>query len=147
MDTIICIDGWSHAPRATVDDAGSDQLLPAQLDLSGHFGTDGGPERRLMLAVLEHAVHDLRLRTVDRRSMRRFEDAADWFAADVLDHPFSFSSICLALGFDPDYLRTQLRRTFGAAAVRRRPVVRGRRIRRRRGALVPVPQAESPVHH
>jgi len=41
MDSIISIDSWSHAPRATVDAAGNDQLLPAQLDLSGHFGPCG----------------------------------------------------------------------------------------------------------
>jgi len=77
------------------------------------------PERRLMLAVLDHAIEELGQRTFDPRGRRRFAETADWFAADSLDYAFSFASICLSLGLDADYLRARLRRTFGPAAVRR----------------------------
>jgi hypothetical protein len=79
------------------------------------------PERRLMLAVLDHAIEELGQRTFDPRGRRRFAETADWFAADTLDHPFSFASICLTLGLDASYLRARLRRTFGPASVRRMP--------------------------
>jgi hypothetical protein len=69
------------------------------------------PERRLMLAVLEGALLDLR-RSADRRTprIRRLADEVErWFAADD-EWPCSFVSVCHALGLDTDAVRTRLAR-------------------------------------
>jgi hypothetical protein len=78
-----------------------DLLLPSQ-----YFGLvqrRGGitPEKRLMLAVLESALHDFqryRLAGGIRRK-RLFREAQEWF---------SFAVICQALGIDPDCIRQKL---------------------------------------
>jgi hypothetical protein len=71
-----------------------------------------GPERRLMVAVLEDAVH----RFVKHTGAKSVEGKAilaeeeQWFFGPGEDGPFSLESICDALGIDPDYLRAGLRR-------------------------------------
>ena len=69
-------------------------------------------ERSLMLAVLEHALLDLR-RSVNRRTprMRRLADEVEgWFAADDDGWPCSFLRICDALGLDAAAVRARLAR-------------------------------------
>ena len=61
------------------------------------------PERRLMLAVFEDAVHAY------LRGMTGPETIA-WFQADDLDWPYSFANLCTALGLDRDAVRNALRR-------------------------------------
>lgn len=56
----------------------------------------GDPERRLMLAVLLDALH--------RPSARA------WLASEDRSWPFSFASICDALGLESTYLRRRLLR-------------------------------------
>jgi len=82
-------------------------VLPEQF-----FRRSGGssPEQRLMLAVLEEALVDLR-RSADRRTlrMRRLADEVEgWFAADDDGWPCSFLRICDALGLDAAAVRTRL---------------------------------------
>ena len=70
------------------------------------------PERRLMLAVLEGALLDLR-RSANRNTlrMRRLADEVEgWFAADDDGWPCSFPSICHALGIDAAAVRSRLPR-------------------------------------
>ena len=84
-------------------------VLPEQF-----FRRSGGssPQRRLMLAVLEQALLDLR-RSADRRTLRtrRLADEVEgWFAANDDGWPCSFLSICHALGLDAAAVRTRLAR-------------------------------------
>jgi hypothetical protein len=71
-----------------------------------------GPERRLMVAVLEDAVNRFRkyagAKTVEGKAILTEEE--QWFFGRDEDGPFSFESICDALGIDADYLRSGLRR-------------------------------------
>jgi hypothetical protein len=71
-----------------------------------------GPERRLMVAVLEDAVHRFRKQagatSADGKAILAEEE--EWFFGTGEDGPFAFESICDALGIDPDYLRGGLRR-------------------------------------
>jgi hypothetical protein len=70
------------------------------------------PEKRLMLAVLCDAVSTLgRLQDVDSpKARRQVLDIEEWIAGeDGDDWPFSFERVCVALGFDPDYIRRGIR--------------------------------------
>jgi hypothetical protein len=81
-------------------------ILPSQ-----YFGVIRGcrhltPEQKLMLAVLESAVHDFqryRLAT-GRRGKRIFREAYEWLTSREETGIFSFVVICHALDIDPDYI-------------------------------------------
>ncbi|MGE0684108.1 MAG: hypothetical protein AB7P69_24775, partial [Candidatus Binatia bacterium] len=85
-------------------------ILPSQ-----HFGAMRGyghltPTEKLMLAVLESAVHDFqqyRLAT-ERRGKRLFREAQEWLLSREETEIFSCIAICHAVGIDPDYLRKGL---------------------------------------
>jgi len=70
------------------------------------------PEKRLMLAILEDAIHcfqdNLFARNV--RGRRLFEEAEEWIVEADGDRVFSFENICEALGFNPAYVRQGLLR-------------------------------------
>src|SRR5947199_10325740 len=69
-------------------------------------------EKRLMVAVLEEALRDLR-RSPDARTprARRLADEVDaWFAADDDVWPFSFVNVCHTLGLDASAVRSRLAR-------------------------------------
>jgi hypothetical protein len=70
------------------------------------------PEKRLMLAILEDAIHCFQdnLLTQNVRSRRLFEEAEEWIVEADGDWIFSFENICEALGFNPAYLREGLLR-------------------------------------
>ena len=78
-------------------------------------------EQRLLFAMLEDAVHLLRRRPgrPSRRSSRDRQEiraAKAWIAADDPTFPFSFVSVCAALGLDPAAVRRELRRAAATAA-------------------------------
>ncbi len=83
-----------------------DILLPSQ-----YFGVvqrrgSLTPEKKLMLAVLESALHDFqryRLAT-GIRGKRLFREAQEWLTSREETGALSFVVICQALGIDPDYL-------------------------------------------
>jgi hypothetical protein len=69
-------------------------------------------EQRLLLAVLEQAIWTFQ-RYADsgnRRGRRLFGEVETWFGSDDTTWTFSFVPVCDALGFDPAYLRSGLRR-------------------------------------
>lgn len=74
------------------------------------------PEKRLLLAVLEEAVGTFQrhLLATDRRGRMAFVDVETWFASDDPTWLFSFVGICDALGIDPTYVRSGLRRWLDA---------------------------------
>lgn len=68
------------------------------------------PETALMYAVLEDAFLCFHKQfEADRRFMRRAREAEDWFFSDDSRQPFSFASICNALGLEPQYIRKKLK--------------------------------------
>lgn len=72
------------------------------------------PEQRLMAAVLESAIADWLVRR-DRQAPSRNaarvamdEDLAGWFMSSDRRWPYSFESICAALGLDAGRIRRRL---------------------------------------
>ena len=62
-----------------------------------------------MLAVLESAIQDFQqTHAMTTRSLRLAQEAEAWLWNENSRWPFSFLSICEALGFDPSYLRREL---------------------------------------
>jgi len=85
-------------------------ILPSQ-----YFGVIRGcgqltPEQKLMLAVLESAVHDFQRYhlATRRREKRIFREAQEWLTSWEETGIFSCVAICQAVGIDPDYLRQGL---------------------------------------
>ena len=89
-----------------------DSLLPAHYFGTLRRKTLSEPEKRLMLAILEDAIHCFQdnLLTQNVRSRRLFEEAEEWIVEADGDWIFSFENICEALGFNPAYLREGLLR-------------------------------------
>jgi hypothetical protein len=87
----------------------TDVILPAQF-----FGAMGGgglcSEQRLMLAVLVDAINILQgwTRMGSARKRRAFAEAAHWVITSGTNYPFSFDSVCDALGIDSAILRERL---------------------------------------
>jgi hypothetical protein len=68
------------------------------------------PERRLMSAVLAFALEEYQKYVAKGwRSHHGFAEVAGWFASDEARWPFSFLSICEALGLDAPSIRAGLR--------------------------------------
>jgi hypothetical protein len=67
-------------------------------------------EGRLMLAVLVDAINILRgwKRVGDARKRRVFAEAAHWVNMKGTQNPFSFDSVCEAVGIDSDMARERL---------------------------------------
>jgi hypothetical protein len=71
------------------------------------------PERALIAAILEDAVHEYRKysRSRDLKGKERFREAEEWIMDKGNDWIFSFDNVCELLGLDPDYIRRGLRAT------------------------------------
>jgi hypothetical protein len=67
--------------------------------------------KRLMLAVLEDALHYLQTYAESRNPAHRqgFGEAEAWILDRRAKGPFAFVSICEALGIQPDHLREGIR--------------------------------------
>lgn len=91
-------------PRLDVD-----LMLPVQFHPAQRYSL---PERRLLLAVYESALHDLRTPCSPNRSgpdgkrlrARLRDEALEWFAHDGVE-PYSFRFCCDQLGMDPGAVR------------------------------------------
>ena len=101
----------------TTDERIGSLFQPDSLLSAHYFGTLRResllePEKRLMLAILEDAIHcfqdNLFARNV--RGRRLFEEAQEWIVETDGDWVFSFQNICEALGFNPAYMRHGLLR-------------------------------------
>jgi hypothetical protein len=70
------------------------------------------PEKRLILAVLEDAIHcfknNVGARTVAGKKL--FQQTEEWILQEDGRWPFSFENICDLLGISPTYLRLGLLR-------------------------------------
>lgn len=87
-----------------------DVLLADQFAATFRARDSLGPEKRLILAVLEDAIYCFQkyMSAADRRSAALFRDAEEWMMEDNNDWPFSFENVCLALGLNPSYVRRGL---------------------------------------
>src|SRR5690242_15831002 len=95
-----------------------DVLLPVQ-----YFNErrKRSPEHRLMVAVLNEALHCLekyRLAS-DVKGRRLFLDAEQWFLSEQEEWPHSFERICEALDLDSAAVRERLGVVVDRGAVRR----------------------------
>jgi len=84
-------------------------ILPSQF--YGRLAGDGlSSEGRLMLAVLVDAINILRgwNGLGGRRKRRVFGEAAHWVNLKGTQNPFSFDSVCEAVGIDSDMARERL---------------------------------------
>lgn len=89
-----------------------DVLIPDQYFETLRAKTGLGPEKRLMLAVLEDAVNRFQKNVAARSEAGKgnFAEAEAWFLESGGDWVFSFESICDALGLDSEYVRRGLER-------------------------------------
>ena len=87
-----------------------DVFLPSQFYGTGGLSRKLEGEKRLMIAILKDAVECLDKYRGTRNSAGRshYENALEWVQDNGTDWLFSFTNICDLLGFDPDYLRSQL---------------------------------------
>jgi len=71
-----------------------------------------GPEKSLMLAILEYAVASFQKHIFARDSKGKaiFHETEDWIWEKNSDWIFSFENVCDALGFNPSYVRQGLLR-------------------------------------
>jgi hypothetical protein len=86
-------------------------MLPSQ-----YFGTARGglrqePEYRLVLAILEDAIHCfMKYRFAsDSGGRELYEDARVWIESEDRTWPFSYENVCAIVGIDCDYVRDGLR--------------------------------------
>jgi hypothetical protein len=90
-----------------------DVVLPAQFFTALRRRAAGEGERRLMIAVLEDAVHCYQKYAFasDNRGRTLFREAEEWILEeeDAGGPGFSFVTICDVLELDPDYVRAGLR--------------------------------------
>jgi hypothetical protein len=68
------------------------------------------PERALIAAILEDAIHEYRRfrRARDTKGKERFREAEQWIVHGGNDWIFSFENVCDFLGLDPDCMRRRL---------------------------------------
>src|SRR5881409_106123 len=88
-----------------------DTLLPSQFFDRVRRRSEHDGERRLMIAVLEHAVDVYRKQAgaKDPRGQQLFQEAEVWIEDSDRSWLFSFQNICDVLDIDADYLRRGLR--------------------------------------
>lgn len=88
-----------------------DAMLPSQFfaALRGNATLLTG-ERRLMIAVLEDALHCFQkyADSEDPKHRQLFADAEAWINAENPTWFFSFSNVCETLDLDPDFVREGL---------------------------------------
>ena len=87
-----------------------DVMLPAQFAGMMRRRGELSGERRLMVAVLEDALHCFQkyVDAVDPKQRQLFLDAEEWIMAEHPTWFFSFSNVCTTLDLDPDYVREGL---------------------------------------
>lgn len=89
---------------------GSDAVIPEQYFDTFRRSEYLEPEKALLLAILEDAIHCFqKYRTAeDRVGRERFHDAKTWIMDGGNDWIFSFDTVCELLRLDPQYVRRGL---------------------------------------
>ncbi len=80
------------------------------------------PERVLLLAVLEDAIHCYRkfANAHDRAGRAQFHATEQWIMGGGNEWIFAFETVCEFLGLDPDYVRRAFRESAPKAAAENR---------------------------
>ncbi len=109
---MIELDTASGSPSGGTSDGSDpfgDALRPEFFAAFRRSGTLG-PERLLMLAVLENAVTCYRryARTHGAEARRWFQEADEWLHSDDRTGLYAFETICDALDIHPDWVRRNL---------------------------------------
>ena len=65
------------------------------------------PEKALLVAILEDAIHTYRKYRMarERAGKERFREAEEWIMGGGNDWIFSFNNVCELLDLNPDYVR------------------------------------------
>lgn len=81
------------------------------------------PEKALLLAILEDAIHCYRKYRAarDRTGRERFRESEQWIMEEGDDWLFSFANVCELLGLDPQYIRRGVRELSSTPAEPERP--------------------------
>lgn len=91
----------------------------------GIFGRNENlaPEKALLLAVLEDAIHCFQQYSMarDRAGKQKFSEAQSWILRQGRDWVFTFDNICELLGLDPQYVRRGFRESEKTAAGGKEP--------------------------
>jgi hypothetical protein len=68
------------------------------------------PERALLVALLQDAIHDYRKfkKARDREGRERFHEVEEWINESASDWIFSFENVCELLNLEPEYVRRAL---------------------------------------
>jgi len=76
------------------------------------------PEKALIAAILEDALHEYRKydRARGLKDKQRFREVEKWIMHRGNDWIFCFDNVCELLGLDPDYVRRGICRTHGKHA-------------------------------
>jgi hypothetical protein len=87
-----------------------DAILPMQFFQALRSKGQSDGERRLMVAVLEDAVHCFmkQIHATDPKARQLFEDAEAWIASADRAWFFSFDNVCETLELSPEYVREGL---------------------------------------
>jgi hypothetical protein len=89
-----------------------DVMLPDQYFARLRHRADHPGEQRLLLAVLEDAVHCFQTNVSARTPRRRnlFAEAEEWLLEDGVDASVTFGYVCDVFDLDMEYVRAGLRR-------------------------------------
>jgi hypothetical protein len=89
-----------------------DTLLSAQYFDTLRRKTLLEPEKRLMVAILDDAIHCYQdnLFSQSGKNKRLFDEAEEWIVTAGGDWMFCFDNVCESLGFNPEYVRRGLLR-------------------------------------
>jgi hypothetical protein len=99
---------WNSWPAQLSDVS----VLPAQFFTPQTSFFTRRPVAALLRAVLEDALtcFQSQFLTEGRRVQREAQEAKQWFWSEDSHWPFSFVSICVVLGLEPEAIRQQLKR-------------------------------------
>jgi len=88
------------------DDATAAQQYSDSLRRTEHLE----PEKILLLAILEDAIHGFEnyRAATDRAGRERFKEAEEWIMGGGNDWIFCFDNVCAMLDLNPQYLRRGL---------------------------------------
>ena len=97
---------------SAADDFRADSVMPAQFYPPRRGSAEVEPIMRLMGAILIDAIRCFQSNFESRLPSARneFREAQFWIFDDYADGPFSFESVCAALGVDPRGLRDSMLR-------------------------------------
>jgi hypothetical protein len=75
------------------------------------------PEKDLLIAILEDAIHTYRKygRARDSEGKKQFRETEEWIMGGGNGWIFSFNNVCELLGLNPDYIRRGLRHSASGA--------------------------------